>query len=96
LDLLQAIFRPRVHGLWLWLGLGLWLVLIGSGFRWQTENSAWRVYLFFPQTENSTKLHCYTRGMHCIIIIIIIFIGVGVIGWAELIAELICDTVLNG
>jgi len=22
--------------------------------------------------------------------------GVGVIGWAELIAELICDTVLNG
>jgi len=34
--------------------------------------------------------------MHCIIIIIIIFIGVGVIGWAELIAELICDTVLNG
>jgi len=37
LDLIQAIFRPRVCGLWLWLWLVL--VLIGSGFGRQMENS---------------------------------------------------------
>ena len=40
LDMLHAIFHPGVRRLWLWLGLGPGLVLIGSGFRWRTENSA--------------------------------------------------------
>ena len=49
-DLLQAIFRRRVRGLWLWLGLGLVLVLIRSGFEWRMENSACPVYLSVPGT----------------------------------------------